>query len=105
MQHQWPFRPLLEGAQRELPSIRDEFLQGWVAKRALQDALFESRLDNLFPRGGLPVPKSIKGCVCHVAAHGTGSEEVVVGGTKIKHPKTEGFLRCNLDAEFLLGDF
>ena len=51
------------------------------------------------------MPKSIKGCVCHVAAHGTGSEEVIVGGTKIQHPKTEGSLGCNLDAEFLLGDF
>ena len=49
--------------------------------------------------------KSVKGCVGHVAAHGTGSEEVVVGGAKIQHPKTEGSLRCNLDAEFLLGDF
>ena len=28
MQHPWPFRPELEGAQRGLPSIRDEFLQG-----------------------------------------------------------------------------
>ena len=49
--------------------------------------------------------KSVKGCVCHVAAHGTGSEEVIVGGTEIQHPKTEGSLRSNLDAEFLLSDF
>ena len=49
--------------------------------------------------------ESVESCVGHKAAHGTSSEEVIVGGTKIQHPKTEGSFWCNLDAELLLGDF
>ena len=49
--------------------------------------------------------ESIEGSIRHIYAHGTSPEEVIVGSAEIQHPKTKARNWCDLDSEFVLGDF
>ena len=49
--------------------------------------------------------ESIEGSIRHIYAHGTSPEEVIVGSAEIQHPKTKARNWCDLDSEFMLGDF
>ena len=49
--------------------------------------------------------KGIEGSIRHIYAHGTSPEEVIVGSAEIQHPETKARNWCDLDSEFVLGDF
>ena len=46
----------------------------------------------------------IEGNISHENAHGTGPEEVIIGGAKVKHPEAKAAISCDLDPQPVLGD-
>ena len=47
----------------------------------------------------------IEGSVCHIYAHGTSPEKVIVDSAEIQHPEAKAPLLCDSDPKLVLGDF
>ena len=76
-----------------------------MAKGALQDALFHSCNDDFLPGGGFLMFVCIEGSICHIYAHGTSPEQVIVNSAEIQHPEAKAPFPCDLDPKLVLGDF